>query len=178
MPYWVSPLVRDQTVGPKPTMNWGTRMPNLRAHMKWPNSWKPIENSRPIAKATIPRVVRRIPLSSASGDDTPGVLPGPLLRRQDVLDAGGDAEVRRVVEGTRDEVDDAPERQPTRHEGRDGLLVGGVVERRDDAAGLPGQARQAHGREGHLVEGGELPGARRRPVQGGLDDGQPVGPGQ
>jgi hypothetical protein len=44
-------------------MNCGTRMPNFRAHMKWPNSWKPIENSRPSAKATIPRVVRRIPLS-------------------------------------------------------------------------------------------------------------------
>jgi hypothetical protein len=38
-------------------------MPNFRAQMKWPNSWKPIENSRPSAKATIPRVVRRIPLS-------------------------------------------------------------------------------------------------------------------
>jgi hypothetical protein len=23
--------VRDHTVGPKPTMNWGTRMPNRRA---------------------------------------------------------------------------------------------------------------------------------------------------
>jgi hypothetical protein len=38
-------------------------MPNFRAQKKWPNSWKPIENSRPTAKATIPRVVRRIPLS-------------------------------------------------------------------------------------------------------------------
>src|SRR5688572_1870803 len=116
MPYSVSPRVRENTVGPKPTMNCGTRMPNLRAQWKCPNSWKPIENSRPIAKATIPRMVSRIPLSSASADDTPGVLPGPLLRRQDVLDAGGDAEVRRVVEGTRDEIDDAPERQATRHE--------------------------------------------------------------
>src|SRR3954451_4216172 len=96
-----------------------------------------MENSRPTANATIPRTVSRIPLSSASGDDAPGMLPGPLLRRQDVLDAGGGAEVRRVVEGTRDEVHDAPERQPTRHERGDGLLVGGVEQRRDDPARLP-----------------------------------------
>jgi hypothetical protein len=38
-------------------------MPNRRAHMKCPNSWKPIEKSRPTAKATIPRVVRRVALS-------------------------------------------------------------------------------------------------------------------
>ena len=63
MPYSVSPRRRENTVGPKPTMNCGTRMPNFRAQMKCPNSWKPIEKSRPIAKATIPRVVRRIPLS-------------------------------------------------------------------------------------------------------------------
>src|SRR3954452_3937881 len=136
MPYSVSPRRRENTVGPKPTMNCGTRMPNLRAHKKCPNSWKPIENSRPIAKATIPRTVSRVPLSSASGDDPPGVLPGPLLRRQDVFDAGGDAEVRRPVEGTRDEVDDAAERQATRHERGHRLLVGGVVERGDHTAGL------------------------------------------
>ncbi len=63
MPYSVSPRRRENTVGPKPTMNCGTRMPNFRAQMKCPNSWKPIENSRPSANATIPRVVRRIPLS-------------------------------------------------------------------------------------------------------------------
>src|SRR3954447_9907656 len=139
MPYSVSPRFRENTVGPKPTMNCGTRMPNLRAQKKCPNSWNPMENSRPTAKATIPRTVSRIPLSSASGDDAPGVLPGPLLRRQDVLDAGGGAEVRRVVEGTRDEVHDAAERQPTRHERGDGLLVGRVVQRGDDAAGLAGE---------------------------------------
>ena len=31
MPYSVSPRRREKTVGPKPTMNCGTRMPNLRA---------------------------------------------------------------------------------------------------------------------------------------------------
>src|SRR5919205_3940614 len=101
-----------------------------------------MENSRPTAKATIPRTLSRIPLSSASGDDAPGVLPGPLLRRQDVLDAGGGAEVRRVVEGTREEIDDAPERQPTRQERRHRLLVGRVVDRRGHAARLPGGAGQ------------------------------------
>src|SRR5215212_7102262 len=108
---------------------------------------------------TMPTMLSRIPLSSASGDDAPGVLPGPLLRRQDVLDAGGDAEVRRVVEGTRDEVDDAPERQATRHEGGDTLLVRGVVERRDDAPGLPRQPGEPDRGEGHLVQRQELPGA-------------------
>src|SRR5215212_1312411 len=155
-PYSVSPRRRENTVGPKPTMNCGTRMPNLRAQRKCPYSWKPIENSRPIAKAAIPRTVSRIPLSSASGDDAPGVLPGPLLRRQDVLDAGGGAEVRRVVEGTRDEVDDAPERQPTRHERGDRLLVGRVVQRGDDATGRPCQAGEPDGRERDLVQGQEV----------------------
>src|SRR5829696_5895970 len=140
-------------------MNCGTRMPYFRAHMKWPSSWNPIEKSRPIAKAAMPRTVSRIPLSSASGDDAPGVLPGPLLRGQHVLDAGGCAEVRRVVEGTRDEVDDAPERETTRHEGGDRLLVRRVEQRRDDAPGFPRQPGQTDGREGHLVERHELPGA-------------------
>src|SRR5829696_8909152 len=159
-------------------MNCGTRMPYFRAHMKWPSSWNPIEKSRPIAKAAMPRTVSRIPLSSASGDDAPGVLPGPLLRGQHVLDAGGCAEVRRVVEGTRDEVDDAPERQATRHESGDRLLVGRVEQRRYDAAGLPRGPGQPHRGEGGFVERGELPCARRRPVEGRLHDGEPVGPGQ
>jgi hypothetical protein len=64
IPYSVSPLVRDQIVGPKPTMNCGTRMPNFRAQKKCPASWKPMENSSPIAKATMPRTVSRIPLSA------------------------------------------------------------------------------------------------------------------
>src|SRR3712207_7668693 len=128
-------------------MNCGTRMPNLRAQKKCPYSWKAIEKSSPTAKATIPRTVSSNPLSSASGDQPPGALPGPPLRRQDVLDAGGGAEVRRVVEGTRDEVDDAPERQPTRQKGRDRLLVGGVVDRRGHARRLAGGAGQRDGRE-------------------------------
>src|SRR3712207_6518175 len=122
-------------------------MPNFRAQEKCPYSWKAIENSRPAAKATIPRTVSSNPLSSASGDDPSGVLPGPPLRRQDVLDAGGGAEVRRVVEGTRDEVDDAPERQPTRQARRARLLVGCVVERRGHARRLAGGAGQRDGRE-------------------------------
>jgi hypothetical protein len=38
-------------------------MPNRRAQKKCPNSWKPIENSRPRANATMPMIVSRIPLS-------------------------------------------------------------------------------------------------------------------
>jgi hypothetical protein len=34
IPYSVSPRFRDQIVGPKPTMNWGTRMPKRRAQKK------------------------------------------------------------------------------------------------------------------------------------------------
>src|SRR3954471_15417264 len=105
MPYSVSPRRRDHTVGPNPTMNWGTRMPNFRAHKKWPNSWKPIENSRPSANATIPRMVSRAD-RSASGNGGAGVLPGPLLRGQHVLHARGCAELRRGVEGTRDNLHD------------------------------------------------------------------------
>src|SRR3954452_19926431 len=104
-------------------MNCGTRMPNFRAQVKCPNSWKPIENSRPAANATMPRTVSRIPLSSASGADTPGRLPGPLLRHQHVLHADGCPEVRRRLESTRDEVHDSPERQSARDEGGHRLLV-------------------------------------------------------
>src|SRR3712207_8811413 len=128
-------------------MNCGTRMPNFRAQKKCPYSWKAIERSRPAGKATIPRTVSSNPRSSASGDPAPGVLPGPPLRRKDVLDAGGGAEVRRVVEGTRDEVDDALERQPTRQEGRHRLLVGRVVDRRGHAPRLAGGAGQRDGGE-------------------------------
>src|SRR5215203_2239338 len=175
MPYSVSPRRREKTVGPKPTMNCGTRMPYFRAHMKWPSSWNPIEKSRPIAKAAMPRTVSRIPLSSASGDDAPGVLPGPLLRGQHVLDAGGCAEVRRVVEGTRDQIENASERQAIRPESGHRLLVRRVVERGDDAAGLPGRPGEAHRGEGLVVQRLELPGARGRPVQGRLHVREPVG---
>src|SRR3954452_16403896 len=172
-PYSVSPRVRENNVGPKPTMNCGTRMPNFRAQWKCPYSWKPIEKRSPAAKATIPRTVSSNPLSSTSGDQPPGVLPGPPLRRQDVLDAGGGAEVRRVIEGTRDEGDDAPKRQPTRQEGRDRLLVGRVVDRRRHAARLTGGAGQRHGGERPVVQRGELPAACGRPVQRRLHVRQP-----
>src|SRR5437763_111042 len=105
MPYWVSPFRRDQMVGPNPTMNCGTRMPNFRAQAKWPNSWKPMENSRPSANATIPRTLSSAD-RSASGDGGAGVLPGPLLRGQHVFHARGCAELRRGVEGTRDDLHD------------------------------------------------------------------------
>src|SRR3712207_3573249 len=157
-PYSVSPRRLDHTVGPKPTMNCGTRMPNRRAQKKCPNSWKAMEKSSPIPKATMPRTVRRTPLRSTSGDDAPGVLPGPALRGQHVLDAGGCAQVRRLVEGTRDEVEDAPERQATRTEGGHRLLVGRVVERRDDSPGLSCRPGQPDGRDGVVVQGVELPG--------------------
>src|SRR4051812_13503911 len=176
MPYSVSPFLREKTVGPKPTMNCGTRMPNLRAHRKWPNSWKPMENSRPTAKATIPRAVRRV-LRSASGQSAParrrcgrpgdggaGVLPSPPLRGQDVVHARRDAEVRRRTEGTRDHLQNAWERQATHQERRHRLLVGRVEQRGDDAAGRTGLAGQPHGGERVVVEGRELPGAGRRPV--------------
>src|SRR5919206_1302970 len=111
MPYSVSPRRRDQMVGPNPTMNCGTRMPNLRAQKKWPNSWKPMENSRPRAKATIPRTVSRADRSS-SGDDGASVLPGPPLRGQHVVDTRGYAELRRGVEGTREDLDNGGKCQP------------------------------------------------------------------
>src|SRR5690348_10485865 len=127
-PYWVSPRRRENTVGPKPTMNCGTRMPKRRAQMKWPPSWNAIENSRPIANATIPAIVSSV-LSSASGrsrarprrgrrsgDGGTSVFAGPALGGQDVVHTRRGAEVRRRVEGTRDEVHDAAERQPTRQE--------------------------------------------------------------
>src|SRR3954453_9029658 len=120
-----APERRDNTVGPKPTKNCGTRMPNFRAQWKCPNSWNPMLNSRPTAKATIPRTVRKNPLSSASGDDGAGVFPGPLLSGQHVLDTGGCAEVRRGVQGTRDDLHDGCERQLPRRERGDRLLVAG-----------------------------------------------------
>src|SRR3954451_19469782 len=147
MPNSVSPKRRENTVGPKPTKNCGTRMPNFRAQKKCPNSWKPMLNSSPTAKATIPRTVRRNPLSSASGDGSAGVFPGPLLSGQHVFHAGGCAEVRRGVQGTRDHLHDRCELQLACCEGGDRLLVGRVEHRRDDTAGLAGLAGQPHRRE-------------------------------
>src|SRR3954452_3337727 len=166
MPYSVSPRRKEATAGRKPTMNWGTRMPKRVAHMKCPNSWKPIENSRPTANATIPRTDSSNPFSSASGDGGAGVLPGPPLGGQHVLDAGGCAEVRRGVEGTRDDLDDGWERQVSGGERGDRLLVRGVVQRRDDAAGLPRLPGEPDGGEHLGVQRQEFPGARGRPVQG------------
>src|SRR3954454_10534351 len=136
MPNSVSPRRRENTVGPKPTKNCGTRMPYFRAQKKWPNSWKPMLNSRPTANATIPRTVRRIPLSSASGDGDAGVLPGPLLSGQHVLDAGGCAEVRRGVQGTRDDLHEGCEGQVSGRESGPRLLVGRVEQGRHAPAGL------------------------------------------
>src|SRR4051794_28297495 len=133
-------------------MNCGTRMPNRRAQMKCPNSWKPIENSRPNAKAAMPKTVRRTPLRSASGDDAPGVLPGPVLRGQHILDAGGCAEVRRGIEGTRDEIENAPERQSTRPEGGHRLFVRGIVQGRHDSPGRARRSGQPHGGERVVVQ--------------------------
>src|SRR3954466_8483169 len=149
MPYSVSPRRNDATVGQKPTMNWGTRMPNRVAHMKCPNSWKPIENSRPTANATIPRTDSSNPFSSASGDGGAGVLPGPPLGGQHVLDAGGCAEVRRGVEGTRDDLDDGWERGGSGCECGAPPLVRRVEERGDAPPRLPCLPGEPHGRE-HL----------------------------
>src|SRR3954469_8580048 len=152
MPYSVSPFRREKTVGPKPTMNCGTRMPNLRAQKKWPNSWKPMENSRPSANATIPRTVSRRE-SSASGDRGPGVLAGPPLRGQHVLHAHGCAELRRGVESTRDDLHDGCERQAPGWEGHHGPLVARVEHRRRHASGLPGPRGQPHRGERLGIEG-------------------------
>ncbi len=60
MPYSVSPLCRDQMVGPKPTMYWGTRMPKSLAVERWPSSCQAMEISSPTAKRAMPRTVNRI----------------------------------------------------------------------------------------------------------------------
>ena len=146
--------------------------------MKCPNSWKPIENSRPIAKATIPRVGEKDPAQLQPPAMTPRACSRAHFSAASTSSTQvGCAEVRRVVEGTRDEVHDAPERQPTRHERGHGLLVGRVVERR---ATPPASRRrgQPDRREGLLVQRQELPGARRRPVQRGLPSGSRSGPAQ
>ena len=180
MPYSVSPRVRDHSVGPKPTMNCGTRMPNLPGPDEVPELVEPDREQQADREGDDPEDREKDPAQlQPPADDAAGVLPGPLLRGQHVLDAGRCAEVRRVVEGTRDEVHDAPERQATRDERRDRLLVGGVEQRRDDATGLPGRAGPAG-----------PPGRRRRragrtprcwpstsPARG-WTCGQPVGPGQ
>src|SRR4051812_36110019 len=100
-------------------------------------------NSSPTAKQTIPRTVRRNALSSAPSSGVPvdgdaGVLPGPLLSGQHVLDTGGRAEVRRGVEGTRDALHDRCERQATGGERGARPLVRRVEHRRDDTTRLTG----------------------------------------
>src|SRR3954449_2775930 len=53
-PYSVSPRLRDQSVGPKPTMYWVTFTPNFLAGTMWPTSCSAMEASRPSAKTSTP----------------------------------------------------------------------------------------------------------------------------
>src|SRR5699024_9757309 len=69
-----------------------------------------------------------------------------------------------VVQHLGDDVGDRQERQAPLVEGGHALLVGGVVDRREGAAGLSRAASQTHGREGVLVQGLELPGGGLGPV--------------
>ena len=54
MPYSVSPLVRDQTVGPKPTKYWLTRTPNFLAGIMCPSSCSPTETMMPSSRTSQP----------------------------------------------------------------------------------------------------------------------------
>ena len=66
-------------------------------------------------------------------------------------------------------VDDVEEADPAAMEGLDTHLVGGVVDRRGSAPGLPHLPRQPDGGEGVVVERMELPGLCARPVAGLVD---------
>ena len=87
-PYSVSPFLRDQSVGPKPTMYWVTFTPNFLAGTMCPISCSAIEASRPNAKISTPSVystVRILPQPVRSSDRS-DARPRPSVGLFDVLD--------------------------------------------------------------------------------------------
>ena len=63
MPYSVSPRLRDQTVGPKPTMYWVTLTPNFLAGTRWPISCSAMLSATPTTTTRTPRKNSTPPLS-------------------------------------------------------------------------------------------------------------------
>src|SRR5215207_3430594 len=55
-PYSVSPLLRDQRVGPKPIMYWVTLTPKSFAGTRCPISCRPMDRARPTTMMTTPRM--------------------------------------------------------------------------------------------------------------------------
>src|SRR6478735_1062593 len=184
MPYSVSPRLRDQTVGPKPTMYWVTLTPNFFAGTRWPISCSAMLSATPTTTTRTPRKNSTCPLShplpvipvgcadgrSVTSEGASGGSPGPGVGRQHVVERevthprGGLGGIR--VDDPGHGVDDVDEADPAVVEGVDGDLVGGVVDGRPRAARLPHPAREGDGREGVVVERLEVPRLRSGPVDG------------
>ncbi len=58
-PYSVSPFILEKIVGPKPIMYWPTRTPKRFAGIRWPSSWRPIDNASPTTMMRMPRMYSR-----------------------------------------------------------------------------------------------------------------------
>src|SRR4051812_4833217 len=149
MPYSVSPRLRDQTVGPNPTMYWVTFTPNFLAGTRWPISCRamlsatPTTTTRTPRKNSTPSLSHPLPVirpGSSGRDGLPGGGAGPPVGGEHVVEG----EVPRLRDGfggirlddARHGVDDVDEADAPVVERVHGDLVGGVVDGRPGAAGL------------------------------------------
>src|SRR5919197_2183177 len=154
MPYSVSPRVRDQIVGPKPTKYWVAFIPNRLAVMKCPDSWSMSVASSAITNAITPiRVksefmrrpvgpgrVRDVPRAGSRQLAHPRTRPG--VGREHIVERH--PRVQNVVFGhyPPNGVHYSQKWQSSVPEGLDALLVRRVVHRGRGAAeraDVPGQ---------------------------------------
>src|SRR4029077_7084193 len=133
-PYSVSPLRRDHTVGPNPTMYWVTLTPNFFAGTRRPTSCRPIYSSSPTAKMSTPRAYSTAAHSSLGllCDDGPRPRARPVLHIFDVFDGtwvprGSVVIAQPVHQYVPNCVHDAQKRHMSGMKGGDEFLVGGVV---------------------------------------------------
>src|SRR5581483_542791 len=142
-PYSVSPRRKDHNVGPKPTKNRVTFMPNFLAVRKCPNSCTMIEKHRTSRKITQPS---RPTLSPSSSDvQLPRPPTGPVIDGEHL----GDRRHRRTrTVMLRDYpchgVNNPREADPSRQEVGHTCLIRGVVYGRGGPAGRSGEPRQRH----------------------------------
>ena len=182
MPYSVSPFRRDQRVGPKPTMYWvhldpeqlgGDEVARARAgdgdqqadaRRRRCRARYMQSGHRPLPRLARQSRARARAQVSASRTSATVEVPGPA---------------RSCSSTTRATVSTIPVNGSRAGQERlDALLVGRVEHRRDGRRRRARPRASADGRERLVVQREELPGAGRRPVEGGRGARHAVGPAE
>ena len=153
----MSPRLRDQSVGPKPTMYCVTFTPNCLAGTMWPTSCRAIDSSRPTAKISTPSAYSMSHLPSTQFDEREPSRRArsarPAVSLFDVLDgtrvpgAMRGCSLSHSSSTVGDGVDDLQEPDRPSWKAATQLLVGGVVDRRGAPARRARPPGERHGRE-------------------------------